>query len=161
MRAWPGAQETLVSSLKAAEVTRRLRAATLASPQRTVEVPAASSAIFNGQVTKDSFRLSQKVTRPNNFLPFITGVAEPTSQGCLLFVRYRLFTMTAAFLVFWWVITLSFGFYLAHYERLYHYAALSGGVGAINYVIALLNFNKQVVISRRLLREVIDDEGER
>lgn len=161
MRAWPGAQETLVSSLTAAEVTRRLRAATLPSDQRTVVPSAAPLATFNGQVTKESFRLSQKVTRPNNFLPFVTGVIEPTSQGCLLFVRYRLFTMTAAFLVFWWIVTLSFGFYLAHYEQLYHYAALSVGVGAVNYVVALLNFNKQVVISRRLLREVIDHETKR
>ena len=161
MRGWPTAQETLVSSLSAVEVTRRLRAATLASDPRSAVSPAASTAVFNGQVTKTSFRLSQKITRPNNFLPFISGVIEPTSQGCLLFVRYRLFTMTTAFLVFWWVVTLSFAFYLAHYERLYHYAALSAGVGLINYAVALLNFNKQVVISRRLLREVVNQEVSR
>ncbi len=161
MRGWPTAQETLVSSLSAVEVTRRLRAATLASDPRSAVSPTASTAVFNGQVAKDSFRLSQKITRPNNFLPFISGVIEPTSQGCLLFVRYRLFTMTTAFLVFWWAVTLSFAFYLAHYERLYHYAALSAGVGLINYAVALLNFNKQVVISRRLLREVVDQEVSR
>ena len=66
--------------------------------------------------------------------------------------------MTTAFLVFWWAVTLSFAFYLAHYERLYHYAALSAGVGLINYAVALLNFNKQVGISRRLLREVVNQE---
>ncbi len=77
----------------------------------------------------------------------------------MLFVRYQLFTMTAAFLVFWWVVTLGFAYFLVHYERLYHYAALSVGVGAINYVVALLNFNKQVVISRRLLREVVNQDG--
>ena len=158
MRGWPTAQETLVSSLSATEVTRRLRAATLASASRSALPPAASSVIFNGQVAKDSFRLSQRITRPNNFLPFISGVIEPTSQGCLLFVRYRLFTMTAAFLVFWGVITLSFAFFLTYYERLYHYAALSAGVGIVNYVVALLNFNKQVVISRRLLRKAINQE---
>jgi hypothetical protein len=158
MRGWPTAQETLVSSLSAVEVSRRLRAATLTSAARSAVPPTASIAVFNGQVTKNSFRLSQKITRPNNFLPFISGVIEPTSQGCLLFVRYRLFTMTAAFLVFWGVITLGFAFYLAHYERLYHYAALSAGVGIVNYAVALLNFNKQVVISRRLLREVVNQE---
>lgn len=158
MRVWPTAQETLVLSSSAGEVNRRLRAATLASDQRAVVLPSSPAVIFNGQVTKTSFRLSQKVTRPNNFLPFISGVIEPTSHGCLLFVRYRLFTMTIAFLVFWWIITLGFAFFLAHYENQYHYAALSAGVGAINYVVALLNFNKQVVISRRLLREVVNQE---
>ncbi|MGB3780440.1 MAG: hypothetical protein WA960_18900 [Tunicatimonas sp.] len=157
MRGWPSAQETLVLSLSAAEVTRRLRAATQSADQRTEESPS-SSIVFNGQVTDNSFRLSQKITRPNNFLPFVSGVTEPTSQGCLLFVRYRLFTMTIAFLVFWGIITLGFAFFLAHYEHLYHYAALSAGVGIINYVVALLNFNKQVVISRRLLHEVVNQE---
>ena len=159
MVGWPAAQETLVSSLSAAEVARRLRAATQSADQRTKEESGAFSVAFNGQVTKDSFRLSQKITRPNNFLPLITGTIEPTSQGCLVFVRYRLFTMTSAFLVFWWVITLSFAFFLARVEGLYHYAALSVGAGAINYLVALLNFKKQVGISRRLLREVIDQEA--
>lgn len=158
MRGWPTAQETLVSSLSAAEVTRRLRAATLPPVHRSVAWPVDSPVYFNGQVTENTFHLSQKVTRPNNFLPFITGTIEPTSQGCLLFVRYRLFTMTVAFLAFWGIITLGFGFYLTHYERLHHYAALSVGIGAVNYAVALLNFNKQVVISRRLLREVVDQE---
>ncbi len=161
MRIWPTAQETLVLSSSAGEVTHRLRAATFASDQRTAVLPVPPAVVFNGQVTKTSFRLSQKITRPNNFLPFISGIIEPTSQGCLLFVQYRLFTMTIAFLVFWWIITLGFAFYLAHYEHRYHYAALSAGVGAINYVVALLNFNKHVVISRRLLREVVNREVSR
>ncbi|MGB3852157.1 MAG: hypothetical protein WA958_19490 [Tunicatimonas sp.] len=159
MRGWPSAQETLVSSLSAAEVVRRLRATTNAGTRRDAASPARSTFVFNGQVDSESFRLSQKITRPNNFLPLISGTIEPTSQGCLLFVRYQLFTMTAAFLVFWWVVTLGFAYFLVHYERLYHYAALSVGVGAINYVVALLNFNKQVVISRRLLREVVNQDG--
>lgn len=156
MRVWPNEQETLVLPLTAHEATRRLRQVTQPSvaqegPLRTGQ----SVFLFNGQVNEYAFRLSQKITRPNNFLPFIIGNVEPTSQGCLLFVQYRLFTMTLAFLVFWLIVTFGFGVYLAWYERLYHYAALSVGVGLANYAVALLNFRKQVGISRRLLRQVL------
>ena len=156
MRVWPNEQETLVLPLSAREVTRRLRQVT--QPSVAQEGPLQtdpSTFLFNGQVEKHSFRLSQKIARPNNFLPFIIGTLEPTSQGCLLFVQYRLFTMTLAFLVFWLVVSFGFGWYLAWYERLYHYAALSVGVGLVNYMVALLNFRKQVGISRRLLRQVL------
>ena len=156
MWGWPTEQETLVLPELAREVAHRLREATQPSvAQERLSTPNQNAFLFNGQVKKRSFRLSQKITRPNNFLPFITGTIEPTSQGCLLFVRYRLFTMTIAFLVFWLVVTFGFGYFLARYERLYHYAALSVGIGVINYGVAVLNFRKQVVISRRILREVL------
>ena len=156
MWGWPTEHETLVVPVPALTVVDRLRGAT--QPPVPYERKALSdqdTVLFNGQVKKHSFRLSQKITRPNNFLPFITGTIEPTLQGCLLFVRYRLFTMTIVFLVFWLIVTLGFGAYLAHYEQLYYYSATSVGVGFLNYGVALLNFRKQVGISRRLLREAI------
>ena len=114
MRAWPNQQETLVLPLPAGEVVQRLQQVTQPSAAQEGPLTAGDSAIlFNGQVEKQSFRLSQKIARPNNFLPFIVGTLEPTSQGCLLFVQYRLFTMTLAFLMFWLIVTLGFGAYLA------------------------------------------------
>ena len=156
MWGWPTEQETLVLSLSAQDVVQRLRAATQPSAaQDRWPSPDARAFSFNGQVQPRSFRLSRKIARPNNFLPFITGEIEPTSQGCLVFVRYRLFAMTIIFLVFWLVVTFGFGYFLARYEQLYHYAALSAGVGVINYGVAVLNFRKQVAMSRELLREVL------
>lgn len=153
MWGWPTEQETLVLPIPARVVARRLREVTRLREDQ--EDPSSTRLLFNGAVDQHSFRLSQKITRPNNFLPFITGTIEPTSQGCLLLVRYRLFTMTIIFLLFWLMVTLAFGIYLIRYEQLYHYAALSIGVGVANYVVALLNFRKQVKISRRLLQEAI------
>ena len=155
MWGWPTEQETLVLPVSAGEAAHRLREATQLSTAREPSSVAPNPFVFNGQVKKRSFRLSRKITRPNNFLPFITGRIEPTSQGCLLFVQYRLFTMTTAFLVFWLLVTFGFGYFLARYEQLYHYAALSAGMGLVNYGVAVLNFKKQVTISRRLLREVV------
>ena len=141
-------------SLSADEAVRRLRAVTR-SAASAVEQPELEVIRFNGQVASRSFRLSRTVDRPNNFLPFIIGTIDATSQGCLVFVRYRLFTMTLAFLAFWLMVSFGFGYYLIRYEGLYHYAALSVGVGVVNYAVALLNFQKQVRVSQALLREVL------
>ena len=146
----------MVSPLSAREVARRLQKATQPSPrQDALFTPYQSGYSFNGRVESRSFRLSRKITRPNNFLPFIVGTIEATSQGCLVFVRYRLFTATIILLAFWSVATVGFAVYLAMYERLYHYAALSFGAGVVNYAVAVLNFRKQVVISRRVFRDVL------
>lgn len=156
MRGWPTEQETLVLPLSAREVARRLQDAT--QPRGSSDAlfkPYQTEYLFNGRVDARSFRLSRKIARPNNFLPFITGTIAPTSQGCLVFVRYRLFAVTLLFLAFWSVVTIGFALYLTVYERLYHYAALSLGVGVVNYVVAVLNFKKQVKISYRLLLKVL------
>lgn len=160
MQFWPTERETIVSSLSAQEVAKRLQSVTQPSPRsESLFTPYQSGYTFNGTVGVDSFRLSRKITRPNNFLPFVSGTIEATSQGCLLFVRYRLFAATIIFLIFWSVVTVGFAWYLTTYERLYHYALLSLAVGMANYAVAVLNFKKQLGISRRLLRQVIFDDG--
>ena len=141
----------MVLPIRAQEAEQRLRAS-IQSPTSPSEQ---SDFLFNGRIQGSAFRLSRKITRPNNFIPFITGEIESTSQGCLVFVRYRLFTMTGVFLAFWLVVTFGFGAYLVRYEQQYYYAALSVGVGILNYVVALLNFQKQVGVSRELLRKVL------
>lgn len=156
MQLWPTERETIVSSLSAQEVAKRLQRVTQPSPRSEgLLTPYQSDYIFNGTVGTDSFRLARKIIRPNNFLPFISGTIEATSQGCLIFVRYRLFAATTIFLIFWSVVTIGFAWYLTTYERLYHYALLSLAVGIANYAVAVLNFKKQLVISRRLLRETL------
>ena len=157
MWGWPTERETMVLPIAAQEAKQRLRAS-VQPPTSTVIVNSPSEQsdlLFNGRVEGEGFRLSQKIARPNNFIPFVIGAIEPTSQGCLVFVRYRLFSMTGVFLVFWLIVTFGFGAYLVRYEQLYHYAALSVGVGILNYAVALLNFQKQVRISRELLRKVL------
>ena len=156
MQLWPTEQETIVLPVSAQEAAERLQNATQ-PPAQSEELlaPFQSDYTFNGTVTSRSFRLSRKVTRPNNFLPFVSGTIETTSQGCLVFVRYRLFTVTVVFLAFWSTVTIGFAWYLSMYEQLYHYAVLSLGIGGLNYTVALLNFKKQLTISRRLLHEVL------
>lgn len=112
--------------------------------------------LFNGWVKKETFKLSRKVSRANNFLPLISGRIERSSMGSIVFIRYRLFVWTLSFLIFWSVITSLFALYFFVYERIYLNAIFSLLLGMANYVIALLNFHKQVRLSSRILHEVLE-----
>ena len=161
MRLWPTESETLVLPAPADRVLRLLRNAIQPpASQNRLAVASREGYLFNGKIDGESFCLSQKITRPNNFLPLIVGTIDPTSQGCLVFVRYRLFNTTRLFLAFWSVVSVGFAIYLAAYEHLYGYAAFSVGIGTTNYLVATLNFRRQVGISQRLLRQVLDPTTE-
>lgn len=111
--------------------------------------------LFNGWVRKNRFKLSRRNIRPDNFLPIIDGIIEGTSKGSIVFLRYRMFFATIAFLVFWSIVTMLIALYFYIYEKIYLYAAISFLLGIANYVIAVLNFKKQVKISSRALKEAI------
>lgn len=111
--------------------------------------------LFNGWVRKNSFKLSRKIVRPNNFLPIIDGRIEGTSKGSIIFLKYRMFFATIAFLVFWSIITTLIALYFYIYEKIYLYSVISLFLGVANYVIAVLNFKKQVKISSHVLKQSI------
>ena len=106
---------------------------------------------FNGKVEEDHFRISEMVRKPENFLPLITGRIEGTSRGCIIFVRYTLFFSTSLFLIFWSLVTSFLALYLVFYPGEYIYATISFLAGVVNYVIALVNFGRQVAKSKKTL----------
>lgn len=153
---FPFIQETVVSSYNAEEVYRRLWSVTEPDVDEEWEPDVdEEDLLFNGRVDKDRFRLSRKVKRANNFLPLMRGSIEATSMGSIVFIRYRLFIWTLSFLIFWSVLTTLFALYFLIYEKIYINAAFSFLIGLANYVIAVLNFRKQVRISSSALREVL------
>lgn len=111
--------------------------------------------LFNGWVEKSRFKLSRKIGRPNNFLPIIDGKIESTSKGSIIFLRYRMFFSTIAFLIFWSVVTTLIALYFYIYEKIYLYGTISLLLGIANYAITVLNFKKQVKLSSRVLKEVV------
>lgn len=153
---FPFIQETIVSSYNTEEVYRRLWSVTEPTGDEEWEPDVdEEDLLFNGRVEKGSFRLSRRVKRANNFLPLMRGRVEATSLGSIVFIRYRFFLWTLSFLIFWSVLTTLFALYFLVYEKIYINAAFSLLVGLANYVIALLNFHKQVRISSNALREVL------
>ncbi len=157
MKFLPAESETLILPYSGKEVFERIRQVTRPmEPYLPLSVQE-EDFHFNGVVEVDEFRLSRKITRPNSFLPIIIGNVAPTSKGCLVFLSYKMFSSTLLFIGFWSVITLLIALYFLFYEKLYGYSTIAITVGIINYVIALLNFQKQVKISRQLVRYTLED----
>jgi len=155
-RLFPFSQETVVTSFDSEEVYRRLWSVTEPTGDEEWEPDVdEDQLLFNGHVDKNTFRLSRKVKRANNFLPLMRGRVESTSLGSIVFIRYRLFLWTLSFLIFWSILTTLFALYFLIYEKIYINAAFSILLGLANYVIAVLNFRKQVRISSSALREVL------
>lgn len=109
--------------------------------------------LFNGWVKQDKFSISLKVARPQNFLPVITGIIEETSTGSIIFVKYRMFPVSKAFLLFWSVITLLIALFFGYMDR-YIFATVSLVLGVSNYAVAVANFSIQVRRSSRVLRSL-------
>ncbi|WKN45942.1 hypothetical protein [Tunicatimonas pelagia] len=155
MQLLPAESETLVLPYSGKEVFERIRQVTRPlEPYLPLSVQEEDFR-FNGVVETDEFRLSRKITRPNSFLPIIIGKVAPTSKGCLVFLSYKLFSSTLLFIGFWSVLTLLISLYFFFYEKLYGYGSIAIVIGIFNYVIALLNFQKQVKISRQLIKHTL------
>lgn len=152
----PVENETLVLPYSGDKVFERLRKATRPlEPYLPLSVQEEDFR-FNGVIEVDEFRLSRKITRPNSFLPVITGKVAPTSKGCIVFLSYRLFSSTLLFIGFWSVLTLLISLYFFLYEKLYTYGTIAVIIGVANYMIALLNFRKQVAISSQLVKQTLE-----
>ncbi|ELR69959.1 fumarate hydratase [Fulvivirga imtechensis AK7] len=150
----PHKRETLILPFSANEVISRLSRAT--QPASLTAPKISDSHIrFIGQISRNSFKISRKINYPQNYLPIITGDIEESSRGCIIFVKYKLFFSSLMFFMFWTIMTALIGAFFLIYPREYLYAALSFVSGAINYIVTVLNFHKQVKITREALDEVL------
>ncbi|MGK7391527.1 MAG: hypothetical protein ACNS60_14325 [Candidatus Cyclobacteriaceae bacterium M2_1C_046] len=110
---------------------------------------------FNGWIKPTTFKIIQKVRRPDNYIPLIIGKIEPTSKGCILFIKYRLLYSTRMFLVFWSILLILLSLFFGLEHKVYLYASLALGIGILNYLIVYFNFKKKVKISHELLLKVL------
>jgi len=156
MKFLPTESETLVLPYSGKEVFGRIRRVTRPMEPYLPLSAQEENFQFNGVVEADEFRLSRKITRSNSFLPIIIGKVAPTSKGCLVFLSYKMFSSTLIFIGFWSVFTLLIAAYFFFFEELYGYAAIAVSIGLGNYIIALLSFQKQIGISRRLIRLTLE-----
>lgn len=152
MNLLPIHKETFVSQLTPAHLLRRLgRETSLIDREEGTKT-------FQGMLEEDRFRISQRILQPNNYIPLIEGEVEATRHGSLVFITYKLFFSSFMFLAFWSVICMALTIFLALSAEEYLYASFALGLGALNYVITILNFNKQVVISHQLLLDTLNIE---
>lgn len=150
----PHKRETLILPFSANEVISRLSIVTQPA-SFTTSKNSNSHIRFVGQINHNSFKISRKINYPQNYLPIITGDIEESSRGCIIFLRYKLFFSSLMFFMFWTVMTALIGSFFLVYPKEYLYAALSFISGFINYIVTVLNFHKQVKISRQALDEAL------
>ena len=148
----PYKTETVVSPLPPSEVLLRLNMATKPAEKRET----GNGMVFQGLISDDHFRISQALNHPNNFVPLIEGTLDETRHGSIIFIKYKLFFSSVMFLVFWTFITLTTGAFLLVSGKELAYAALAFAICLLNYLIVVLNFNKQVKISHHLLLDKLN-----
>lgn len=142
--------DTMVIALEAYQVEQRLWTYTKPVVGDLMPITGEEDFLFNGWVKEGKFRISKKVKHPENYLPLIIGSIEGTSRDSLVFIKYVLFPSSRMFLVFWSVVALLLALFFIHIhdQFLYGLVALAGGIG--NYLITMVNFNRQVEESRKV-----------
>ena len=108
----PEESETIVVAHDGDEVMLRINQ--VISPQ--VVEPGIQPKILTGWVKGDRFQLIIRQRRMNSFMPVAEGTIAPTSNGCLIFLKYRLMPFTRLYLLLWSVIALFSGAFLAIYS---------------------------------------------
>lgn len=145
----PHKRETIVLPFSAEEALFLIEQVT--EPVSRVISKGNDKITFNGMIYEETFKVSKKVDYPQNYLPIIVGKIEDTKLGSIIFLEYELFFSSKMFLSLWTVLSILIGAFFFFFPKQYDYALISVGTGALNYVISLLNFNKQVKHSREEL----------
>lgn len=110
---------------------------------------------FSGWVQENRFRVSLKISRPNNYIPLVIGKIETTSSGCLVFVTYKLFPVTRMFLVFWSLFITLAGILASYQYQSILYAGASVLILGIIHWVTWSNFKIQLKLTRQTLLEVL------
>jgi len=148
----PFGRETLVSPLSKEELLERLTEVTRGT--RAEGLPDIRP-LFNGRVEEARFRLSRVIEKGDNFLPLLLGKVEDTPRGCILFLRYQLFSTTRFFLWFWTLVLLSFALFFFLVSQQLLQGAVCLFLTGVNYALAVFFFHRQLGPSKELFQEVI------
>jgi hypothetical protein len=147
---YPSRNETIVTPLPAEEVAQRFARAT------NTQLPADREHLFSGWVKENRFLISLRVTRPNNYLPRVSGQIESTSSGCILFMRSELFPTTKMFVAFWFLFILLAGLVIGFQSKNWFY--LLGGFALIGFIywVVWSNFSIQYRVTQKAIEQTLN-----
>jgi hypothetical protein len=97
----PSYSETIVTTLFAKEVSERLQQATANTVQWDNGYTLANGKSLYGYVHGMYFQVAVRNMRLFSFNPLVNGTIEPTHNGCIIFLHFKLFVLTRVMLVFW------------------------------------------------------------
>lgn len=152
----PYHSETLVSALSKKMVLSKLDKVTIEVNYLDRRSQQDRSAFFNGNIGQNGFRISKVIDRGDTFLPLLLGTIEETPRGCILFLRYKLFPGALFFLGFWSVILLATAAFYVWVTPNYLYATIAVTLTILNYLIAILLFDRQVKNSRGIFYNLLN-----
>lgn len=155
IRIIPNATRTLVTVLDKTEIYYRLQNVTtgrMRLQNRIID----KNILLVGSVRPDGFNLALKVPRPTTFLPTVRGKVESTKSGSLVFLQFRLFTVTSVYLIFWLLFILMAGVVIAHQYRLPILLLSPLLLDAVIVWIAWANFNMLLRLTIQTLEEVLN-----
>ncbi len=159
MKFKPFEEETIVSARSQAEIITQLSKFTHLVSDSVIPV----RHIFNGNIEKDSFRISLKVNFPQNALPLAIGKIEPTSKGSIVFLKYELFPATKVMLTVIGAIMATicvsfFLIYLENHEAKYLRAiVITLATGIFYYMTLIINFFKRKNQTRSTLERILNE----
>lgn len=109
MRLYPEFTESLLINIGADQLIDRIRKATASAPPGNPTPATQEKIYFTGIVSPENFTISLRRNRPNMFGPMVQGKVEPTAEGCLVFLEYKFYPATRAYLTFWSIFVLTIG----------------------------------------------------
>lgn len=155
MNIFPHHSEILVSSFSCEEVARKIAAVTKRVNYMDYGEYSIESYRFNGEIDTKRFRLSLLIKRADSFLPLIHGKIEPTSSGCILFLKYTLFPSSIFFLAFWSIVTVLMAVLFMFYDKQWLYAAACLLAGTGNFVFAWVYFKSKLKQSQMIFHQML------
>ncbi|NMM47036.1 hypothetical protein [Marinigracilibium pacificum] len=158
MAIFPAKNETIVSSHNAQNVISLLKRRTYNIELEETDESSVSY-LFQGVIKKDSFRISKKTLKAENFNPLLIGNVENTSSGSIIFIKYRLMQSTKIFFAFWTSIAIILSLIFVFVKCNYLHAAFAFLLGLGNYLITLVNFNMHSEKARQSLTRVLNDQS--
>lgn len=155
MNLTPFHSETFVSALSKKEILGHLCKVTSEVNYLDKQTLVSKGVLFYGMVGQKGFRISKAIQRGDTFLPMILGKVEETPRGSIVFLKYRLFPGAIFFLAFWSLVLIGFSGYYFGVMAHYLFGSICIGLAIINYVLALIFFQRQVKSSRKIFYNII------
>ncbi len=149
----PIRRETVVLVHPPEAVVDRLRAVT---KQGRRDGLSTSQGLFMGKISDHAFDITRILDRPENFLPQINGTIEETSSGSILFLKYTLQFSSKMFVTFWSLTSAFFAIFLWFIQSNFWLGLGAVCALAVNLIVTHVNFQRQYLISRKLLHQLLD-----
>lgn len=152
----PSYSETIVTSLLPVDISERIERATANTVYWNEELKLTHNKPFYGFVHQHHFQIALRNMRLFSFSPLVFGAIETTTNGSILFLRFRLFVLTRVMLVFWTILIVSGSFFVAWYQHSGWYIAGAFLLTGFIHWVAWSNFKMQLKPTRQAILQMLE-----